>query len=620
MSDNCSSLDVLLASREGDFKHISVFRLANIFVWLYKYRQITQRELTREVYIQKSINCIRECFNEGYSGWVRKKDNVFGNELISALGMSDDFKIIYDFNNLSANKKYLVDEEIDKEVDDTGIIIGSDIEMEYKKIKILGLEYFLGYICEDALFEIICQRCKNTWLHSYINLADANRPYMKNRTRQSYLKDKAMFPDEFIKDMFGDENYPLSDLLEDMSTGTQIVKINDGYQKFLSNYHSTYFNTDLFGHRVVVDAPKSSKHKIWLFGSCVFSGYVEEDAYTVASLLQKLVNKKEYGLYEVVDVSCDNTFCSNNYNQILEKKIEQDDIVVIHGIYFTGKNKKIIVDMEKIANSFGEKSYCWDLPEHSSRSVLKIITETIFSHIQEDMTITKLEYQFRVEQDLEIQINSFLNNIKAQISTNKKYQCFCKNKAEKGKIGAIVMNCNPFTYGHKYLIETAVRLVDFLFIFVVEEDKSIFSFDDRIQMVSEGTREFENVLVLPSGKFMISTVTFPGYFMKENPELECYDTFLDLKIFAHYIAPALKIQMRFVGEEPFDPVTEQYNRDMNILLAEKDILVLEIPRLKNGKDIISATKVRQLLKERNYKELEQYVPSSTLNIIKKETF
>lgn len=178
------------------------------------------------------------------------------------------------------------------------------------------------------------------------------------------------------------------------------------------------------------------------------------------------------------------------------------------------------------------------------------------------------------------------------------------------------MNCNPFTYGHQYLIETASRLVDLLYVFVVEENKSIFDFEIRYRMVQEGCRDFDNVVVLPSGKFMISNVTFSGYFFKDTPNHKCYDSFLDLKIFSHYIAPDLNIKIRFVGEEPFDKVTAQYNSDMKIILREQGINVIEIPRKKYGTEIISATKVRKMLTDNMNCDLDKYVPQTTIDLLR----
>ena len=45
-------------------------------------------------------------------------------------------------------------------------------------------------------------------------------------------------------------------------------------------------------------------------------------------------------------------------------------------------------------------------------------------------------------------------------------------------VGAIVMNANPFTKGHRYLIEKAAAECGFVYVFVLSEDKSVFSSKD----------------------------------------------------------------------------------------------------------------------------------------------
>ena len=79
--------------------------------------------------------------------------------------------------------------------------------------------------------------------------------------------------------------------------------------------------------------------------------------------------------------------------------------------------------------------------------------------------------------------------------------------------GAVVMNCNPFTKGHRYLIETAANECGHLYVFVLSEDKSEFSAADRLEMVKLGTQDLQNVTVLPTGPYLISGVTFPTYFL-----------------------------------------------------------------------------------------------------------
>lgn len=141
-------------------------------------------------------------------------------------------------------------------------------------------------------------------------------------------------------------------------------------------------------------------------------------------------------------------------------------------------------------------------------------------------------------------------------------------------------------------------MADCLYVFVVEEDKSEIKFVDRLAMVEQNCADFENVIVLPSGSYMISSITFPEYFQKATLQGSKVIPSQDIRLFGEAIAPTLGITKRFVGEEPFDTVTKSYNEFMKQLLPEYGIELIEIPRIKtmNGK-IINATKVREYLKK-----------------------
>ena len=45
---------------------------------------------------------------------------------------------------------------------------------------------------------------------------------------------------------------------------------------------------------------------------------------------------------------------------------------------------------------------------------------------------------------------------------------------EAPKVAAIVMNANPFTLGHQYLVEKAAAENDLVHLFMVSEDASLF--------------------------------------------------------------------------------------------------------------------------------------------------
>lgn len=184
------------------------------------------------------------------------------------------------------------------------------------------------------------------------------------------------------------------------------------------------------------------------------------------------------------------------------------------------------------------------------------------------------------------------------------------------RIGCIVMNANPFTLGHRYLIKKAVSQCDWLHIFLVKEDTSRFPYEDRLTLVRAGTEGIARITVHRGSEYMISRATFPCYFIKEQSVINhCY-TEIDLQIFRQHLAPALGITHRFVGSEPFCKVTAGYNADMRRLLSEPSfnaplIELVEIDRLQVHGVPVSASRVRQLLVKKDFSTLDQLVPEAT---------
>ncbi len=191
-----------------------------------------------------------------------------------------------------------------------------------------------------------------------------------------------------------------------------------------------------------------------------------------------------------------------------------------------------------------------------------------------------------------------------------------KEKCKQGTMGAIVINGNPFTKGHLYLIESAARQVDRLYVMVVEEDLSEFRFEDRFRLIKDGTKHLRNVSVVPSGSLVLSRQTMSAYFEKEEWQQYHVDASRDVALFGAYVAPLLSIGVRFVGEEPLDAVTRQYNEEMKEKLPVYGVKVVEIPRLHCGENIISASLVRKLYEEKEWKRIEELVPEVTVNFLK----
>lgn len=191
-----------------------------------------------------------------------------------------------------------------------------------------------------------------------------------------------------------------------------------------------------------------------------------------------------------------------------------------------------------------------------------------------------------------------------------------KLKEKSSKRGAIVMNCNPMTLGHKYLIEKALEEVDDLLIFVVEEDKSVFPFEDRFYILKKELSHDDRISLIEGGPYIISQGTFPTYFIKKKDEMLDIYTELDGKIFADKIAKDLEIDIRFFGSEPTDEVTLAYNQAMKEILTSRNIEIKIIERRKLKNNIISASRVRKLIKEDKLEEAFQYLPPSSIEFLK----
>lgn len=204
-------------------------------------------------------------------------------------------------------------------------------------------------------------------------------------------------------------------------------------------------------------------------------------------------------------------------------------------------------------------------------------------------------------------INKSLNKIKEKYNIN--------DSIEKG---ALVMNCNPFTLGHRYLIEEASKVCKEVIVFIVEEDKSLFPFEFRYNLVKEGTKDLENVEVIPGGEYIISSATFPTYFIREDDTRSRAHGEIDAGIFGKYFGEKFNIKKRFVGEEPYDEVTRAYNEALKSTLPNHGIELVEIRRKEQGGSFISASRVRELIRQDKFEDAKDLIPTVTFEFLNSE--
>ena len=211
------------------------------------------------------------------------------------------------------------------------------------------------------------------------------------------------------------------------------------------------------------------------------------------------------------------------------------------------------------------------------------------------------------------------DNVLLMESTRGGIENFLKNldpaPEKEEKVGCIVMNADPFTRGHQYLAETAAKQCDKLYIFVLSEDKGTFSAAERMELVKAGTAHLENVTVYPTGPYLISSATFPKYFLKDRETAQREHYVLDLAVFARWFVPHFGITHRFAGTEPTCAVTGGYNRAMAEILPQHNVEFVEIPRKQEQDNAISASTVRREMNQGNLEILKKLVPEATYQCI-----
>lgn len=193
-----------------------------------------------------------------------------------------------------------------------------------------------------------------------------------------------------------------------------------------------------------------------------------------------------------------------------------------------------------------------------------------------------------------------------------------KKRVEEDRVASIVMNLNPFTLGHKSLIERAARENDHVHIFIVKEDRSVFPYDVRLDLLRRGTAEFENVTVHEGSEYIVSSTTFPTYFIKSKDEIPEIYARVDAMVFAQYIAKTLKINRRYVGTEPLSKTTNMYNKVLKEALGEEGIEVIEVDRREAGERVISASYVRRYIREGRLEEAFKLLPETTIEFLRSD--
>lgn len=415
--------------------------------------------------------------------------------------------------------------------------------------------------------------------------------------------------------LFAIQKYYAADAIKEVLSIPKSYHDINGIRRF-EEYSSKYVNI-VGGHRVTEFQPQKRGRTVYLIGGCGIFGIGAEDKYTIASFLQQLLNTT---LHE-------QTFTVQNYGFFLADTDARsyEELDILHSVPVKPGDIVLMAMPSLLFSEFSHIDIAQSSLEPRSHEIFfdfghftphgyLLIAQKLFEGLSERGLLSSASESHVVssavgDYNLSSEENQELSEYKNVLVD------FYKQHIEVS-VGAIVMNCNPFTLGHRYLIEQALRQCHYLAIFVVQEDYSVFPFDDRMDLIEAGTKDLEErIILIPSGRFIISSLTFSEYFNKSELQERTIDTSMDVTLFAREIAPCMHITKRFVGEEPFDRVTKQYNETMKRVLPEYGIELVEIPRKEFDGQAISASRVRELLNQGDFDSIRSLVPETTFNYL-----
>ncbi len=386
---------------------------------------------------------------------------------------------------------------------------------------------------------------------------------------------------------------------------------------YYSDQQGKYFHFK-DGYRVTAGNPLGMNRRIIMFGPCIVAGAYCKDQQTIEAYLQNHLIRDDYMEWGVFN--CGAYSPEQCYGHLFIQELAEDDIVVIlcEEQWMPDKYLDQLVFQGDLTPDFlgipNLEDYFVDVPSHCNHIVNQHLAERIYMDIRKtqllDMPKTMGILASLQDYYINWDVRTYFAGYFKQYGLHR--------EPDNVRTGAVVMNCNPFTKGHRYLVEQALGMVDKLYLFVVEEDKSYFRFEDRFHMVKAGVADLENVHVVPSGKYVISKDTFAQYFEKECVQtVESMD--YDLYIFGEIVAADLGIQYRFVGKEPFDQVTRAYNEAMKRILPKFGVEVIEFPRILSEESgaMVSATMVRKAIMEKDTDLIKVLCPESTYTFLEK---
>lgn len=327
--------------------------------------------------------------------------------------------------------------------------------------------------------------------------------------------------------------------------------------------------------------------------------------------------------YQVVKIYPSNAIAIRKVNQLLEEQEIQLDKNLDYTCGIYDQNRNLIAT----GSTFQNTLRCMAASEeHKGEGLMNLIVTHLFHYLHDEgydhlfmytksassCLFTQLGFEeiVRIEDHLhflESKKDGFENYLDTLIAA----------PVETKEAAAIVMNANPFSLGHQYLIETAAKENDWVHLFLLEEDASFFPYKVRRQLVEAGIKHLDNITIQPTSYYIISQATFPSYFQKDEASVIDGHALLDATLFKN-IAKQLNVGRRYVGEEPFSEMTNRYNKIMKKAFNNTPIQLKIVPRKGVAKQKISGSTIRYALTHHDWDLVKKFVPKSTYDFLRSD--
>lgn len=443
------------------------------------------------------------------------------------------------------------------------------------------------------------------WADLKAKIADNTKKHPLSLKGPWYAKDK----DGELYDIF----YGDLSMQQDYMTGKaqeEICRSSNAYERE-QNITGKYFNAKN-GRRITSFQPNEGIGTIYLFGRCSLVGFWAEDQYTISSYLQKKLLERGYR-YRVENFAGMARPDAEIDSKLLEiGKCKETDIM----IFFM--DRKIECLKGNLLETIFEKNdvlpqYFFNSYSHYNNRVNCYVAEGLLEMIRECL-IAGTDEEVQNQKESEIGIQDVIKQYVKQKYFDKYFPGFDKDKYKR--VGAAVMQADPFSLQERFSLEWASKKVDLLIVFIIEGANSLFTLEERYEMLYAGTKDMKNVMVVSGGDFIMSKTNYPEYYTQHKSQVIELNAEYDSNFFAEYIAGHLGISDRFIESEPEDEIIKIYNEKMKCILPEKGIRCIEFPETEaaGGKNNISA--IQKYLKAEDYEHAFAMLPDITQEYLK----